>query len=84
VGSRLSAENRRILWVPPGFAHGFYITTREADVQYKCTDYYAEAQQRCIQWNDPALAIDWPLSGPPVLSDKDRSAGAFENAECFP
>jgi dTDP-4-dehydrorhamnose 3,5-epimerase len=84
VGSCLSAENKRMLWVPPGFAHGFYTTTREADVQYKCTDYYAEAHQRCIQWNDPALAIDWPLNGRPLLSDKDRVANTFESAEYFP
>jgi dTDP-4-dehydrorhamnose 3,5-epimerase len=84
VGTYLSAQNKRMLWVPPGFGHGFYVTTAAADIQYKCSDYYAPAHERCIRWDDPELAIEWPLSGPPLLSDKDRQASLFAQAECFP
>lgn len=85
VGVYLSADNKSMLWVPPGFAHGFYVTAEAAEVQYKCSDYYAPASQRCIRWNDPTLAIEWPLSGEPLLSDYDRvEAQPFTRAECFP
>ena len=85
VGNYLSADNKRMVWIPPGFTHGFYVTAGPAEVQYKCTDYYAQADQRCIQWNDADLAIAWPLNGAPLLSDKDRShATPFATAEYFP
>jgi dTDP-4-dehydrorhamnose 3,5-epimerase len=71
VGVELTADNRRQLWVPAGLAHGFLVLSETADVLYKTTDYYAPAFERCILWNDPALAIDWPLAQPPVLSAKD-------------
>jgi dTDP-4-dehydrorhamnose 3,5-epimerase len=84
VGNYLSADNKRMAWITPGFAHGFYVTTEAAEVQYKCSDYYAPAHERCIQWNDPQLAMEWPLSGRSLLSDKDRQAKPFARAECFP
>lgn len=85
VGTRLSADRKQMLWIPPGFGHGFYVTAGPAEVQYKCTDYYAPAHERCILWNDPQLAIKWPLSGRPLLSDKDRhQARPLASAECFP
>src|SRR5690625_4747394 len=74
VGEYLSADNKRMLWVPPGFAHGFYVLSSIAEFQYKCTDYYAPEYERTIQWNDPVVGIEWPLleNMPPILSDKDR------------
>jgi dTDP-4-dehydrorhamnose 3,5-epimerase len=85
VGSRLSAGNKRMLWLPAGFCHGFYVTDGPAEVQYKCTDYYSAADERCIRWDDPELAIAWPLSGDPILSDKDRLGGQpFARADYFP
>ena len=72
VGVELSAENRRQLWVPAGLAHGFVVLSATADVLYKTTDYYSPSGERCIVWNDPDLAIAWPLAGEPVVSDKDR------------
>ena len=83
IGERLSADNKRMLWVPPGFAHGFYVTSDTAEFQYKCTDYYAPECERSIHWNDPQLAIAWPTMDPPIVSDKDGQAGRFENAEYF-
>jgi len=71
VGVELTAENHRQLWVPPGLAHGFLVLSESADFLYKTTDYWAPEHERCIAWNDPTLAIDWPLSGPPALSAKD-------------
>lgn len=73
VGARLSAENRRQLWVPEGFAHGFLVLSDVAEVLYKTTDFYAPEHERCIRWNDPDLDIDWPLDMEPVLSAKDRA-----------
>jgi len=86
VGAELTAENRHMLWVPPGFAHGFLVTSDSADFLYKCTDYYAPQAERSIRWDDPHLAIDWPLpSGiSPRLSGKDAAGVAFEQAEYFP
>lgn len=78
VGVELSAENRRQLWVPPGLAHGFLVLSDCADFLYKTTDYYAPAHERCVVWDDPTLAIDWPLAGPPLLSPKDASAQRLE------
>jgi dTDP-4-dehydrorhamnose 3,5-epimerase len=71
VGVELTADNRRQLWVPPGLAHGFLVLSETADFLYKTTDYYAPAFERCVVWNDPTLAIDWPLTAPPQLSAKD-------------
>lgn len=84
VGERLSAENRRMLWVPPGFGHGFYVTADAAECQYKCSDYYAPEHERCVRWDDPDLAIEWPLSGWPLLSERDLRAPPLAQAECFP
>lgn len=74
-----------MLWVPPGFAHGFYVTSETADFQYKCSDYYAPEHEHCIRWDDPELGIDWPLSdnGAPLVSEKDRQGLAFAQAEYF-
>ena len=86
VGERLSWENKRMMWVPPGFAHGFYVLSPAALFAYKCTDFYAPAHERAILWNDPDLGIDWPLLPglPPALSPKDGAAVAFRQAECYP
>lgn len=75
IGEYLSADNKRMVWIPPGFAHGFYVTSDVAECQYKCTAYYAPDDERCIRWDDPELAIAWPLRGEPLLSDKDRRRG---------
>ena len=83
VGAELSAENHKQLWVPPGFAHGFVVLTDTADFLYKTTSYYAPGHERCIAWNDPQLAIEWPLSEPPSLSGKDALASAWADAEVF-
>ena len=83
VGYELSAENKRQLWIPPGFAHGFLILSEIAEVVYKATDYYAPKSDRAILWNDPDLAIDWPLKTPPILSVKDSNAQTFKNAEVY-
>lgn len=83
VGVRLSAQNHRQLWVPEGFAHGFYVTSDFAEVLYKTTDFYAPEHERSIQWNDPDLAIDWPIEGAPNLSNKDLRGVAFRDAEVF-
>jgi dTDP-4-dehydrorhamnose 3,5-epimerase len=84
VGCLLSAENKRQLWVPVGFAHGFLVVSQTAEVLYKATDYYAPGQERCILWNDPDLAINWDLTAPPVLSAKDQAGQPFKAAELFP
>lgn len=85
VGVHLSAENHRMLWVPPGFAHGFYGISESVDFQYKCTDYYAPEHERCIRWDDPAIGIDWPLvdGKAPVLSAKDAAGTSLHEAELF-
>jgi dTDP-4-dehydrorhamnose 3,5-epimerase len=71
VGVYLSAENKRQLWVPAGFAHGFYVTSDEAEFVYKCTDYYNPSAEHSIKWNDPEIGIEWPITEPPQLSEKD-------------
>jgi len=82
VGAHLSAENKRQLWVPPGFAHGFLTLSEQAEFLYKTTDYYAPSHERCILWSDPAIAIDWPLAGrTPVLSGKDAAGCLLAQAE---
>jgi dTDP-4-dehydrorhamnose 3,5-epimerase len=85
AGETLSAENHRMLWVPPGFAHGFLVLTESADFLYKCTDFYAPEHERVVRWDDADLGIEWPLppGQPPLLSPRDRDAGAFRDAECF-
>jgi dTDP-4-dehydrorhamnose 3,5-epimerase len=83
VGVMLSAENKRQLWVPPGFAHGFCVTSESADVVYKVTAYYAPERDRGIRWNDPAIGIDWQLATPPQLSAKDEKAPLLRDAETF-
>jgi dTDP-4-dehydrorhamnose 3,5-epimerase len=84
LGVHLSAENKRQLWVPEGFAHGFLVLSEVAEFLYKTTDYYAPEHERCIRWDDPTLVIDWPLSEPPQLSVKDQAGLAFLDAEVFP
>jgi dTDP-4-dehydrorhamnose 3,5-epimerase len=74
VGVALSGENRRQLWVPPGFAHGYCVTGEDALFTYKCTDYYHPENELSVAWDDPAIAIEWPLTGDPVLSQKDAGA----------
>jgi len=83
VGVELSGENRRQVFVPAGFAHGFLVLSEEADVLYKTTDYYAPQHERCLIWNDPGVGIDWPLSGEPVLAAKDRAGLRLNEAETF-
>ncbi|WP_350939799.1 dTDP-4-dehydrorhamnose 3,5-epimerase [Vibrio metschnikovii] len=73
VGEYLSGENKRQLWIPEGFAHGFYVTSEEAEFVYKCTDYYNPSAEVSIKWDDEYLAIDWPIVEQPVLSEKDKS-----------
>lgn len=84
VGVELSENNHRQLWVPPGFAHGFVVTSESADFLYKTTDYYAPEHERCIAWNDPAIGILWPLDGAPALSVKDRLGVSLAQAEVCP
>ena len=82
VGEYLSEENNRMLWVPPGFAHGFLVTSDSADFQYKCTDFYAPEHERSIYWGDEILAIKWPeTSSAPIVSEKDQVAMAFSKAD---
>lgn len=71
VGNRLSAENKHQVWIPAGFAHGFLVLSDVAELIYKATDYYSPEHERCIAWNDPEIAIDWPITGAPVLSPRD-------------
>jgi dTDP-4-dehydrorhamnose 3,5-epimerase len=84
VGIILSAENKHQLWVPGGFAHGFYVLSERAEVVYKVTDYYAPEWERSILWNDPQIGIDWPLNGvDPILSQKDAAGKPLADAEIF-
>lgn len=83
-GTHLSAENKQMLWVPPGFAHGFYVISAEAELLYKATDYYAPQWDRTIVWNDPELQIAWPIDGgTPILSAKDEAGQRFSAAEVY-
>ncbi len=81
VGEILSAENRKQLWIPAGLAHGFVVLSETAEFLYKTTDYYAPQHERCIAWNDPDLAIAWPIEGAPLLSARDAAGAAFREAE---
>ena len=84
VGELLSAANHKQLWVPPGFAHGFYVTSEFAELSYKCTQYYHPEDDHSLLWNDPVIAIQWPLiSGSPLLSDKDQNAKTLQQAAIF-
>ncbi len=84
VGIELSEANKRMLWVPPGFAHGFVVLTETADFQYKCTTLYDPADERAVRWDDAAIGIDWPLAGAtPKLSGKDEAAPPLADAEVF-
>lgn len=83
VGCRLSAGNKRQLWIPGGFAHGFLVLSDAAEVLYKATDYYAPDHERCIRWDDPEIGIDWPLNGTPIVSKKDAAGDRFRDADLF-
>lgn len=86
IGKYLSAKNKHMLWIPPGFAHGFYVTSEVAEFQYKCTNYYEPDHERCIRWDDPDIAVQWPFTradGIPRLSKKDRHGKSFTGAEIF-
>ena len=84
LGVALSAANRRMLWVPEGFAHGFLVTSESAEFLYKTTDYYAPGHERSLLWNDPALEIAWPLAGEPLLKPGDANGTPLARAETFP
>jgi dTDP-4-dehydrorhamnose 3,5-epimerase len=85
VGEQLTADNRRMLWVPPGFAHGFVVLSDRATFVYKCTDYYDAASERSLRWDDPAVGVEWPLPAgvQPILSPKDAAAATLAEAECY-
>lgn len=83
VAAHLSAKNRRQLWVPEGFAHGFYVLSETAEFLYKTTDYYAPAHERCLLWSDPQVAIDWPVLGEPLVSQKDSAGCRFAEADVY-
>ncbi len=83
VGFTLSAAAKQMAWIPPGFAHGFVVVSYAAEVLYKASDYYAPAHERTLLWNDPALAIEWPLAGEPVMTDKDRKGVPLADAETY-
>jgi dTDP-4-dehydrorhamnose 3,5-epimerase len=80
---RLSGENKMMVWIPPGFAHGFRVVSATAHVVYKTTDFYAPEHERTVAWNDPGLGIDWELDGEPIVSAKDRLGVRFREAETF-
>lgn len=81
VGEYLSAENKRQLWIPEGFAHGFLVTSDEAEFVYKCTDYYNPSAEVSIHWKDTDIAIEWPINGEPILSDKDKVAVSLKKLD---
>ena len=83
VGEILSAENKKQLWIPPGFAHGFVVLSESAEFLYNTTDYWAPEYERCIVWNDPTLGIAWSITGEPVLSEKDARGVQFNAAEVY-
>jgi dTDP-4-dehydrorhamnose 3,5-epimerase len=86
IGAELSEANNHMLWVPPGFAHGFLVLSESADFQYKCTDYYSPAHERSLLWSDPEIGIEWPLpaGASPALSKKDMAGTHFRAADTFP
>ncbi len=83
VGVTLSADNKRQLWIPEGFAHGFVVISESAEFLYKTTDYWAPEHERSIVWNDPAIGIQWPISAEPILSGKDLAGKRLNDAEVF-
>lgn len=83
VGLTLSAENKRQLWVPPGFAHGFVVLSEFAESLYKTTDYWAPEHERCLIWNDPIVGVDWPIAMLPILASKDQHGKQLADAEVF-
>ena len=83
VSAELSEDNQRQIWVPVGFAHGFLVLSESADVIYKTTDYYAPEHERCLLWNDPEVAIDWPLEREPVMSGKDKLGQRLSEIQAF-
>ena len=83
VGVELTEDNKRMLWVPVGFAHGFLVTSDIAEVVYKTTDFYAPEHERAVIWNDPAIGIDWPVDSAPILSPKDAKARLLNDSELF-
>ena len=83
LGVVLSAANKRMLWVPPGFAHGFLVLSEEAEFLYKTTDYWFPEHERTLLWSEPALAIDWPLAGPPLLAAKDAAGTPLAGADTY-
>lgn len=85
VGAELDDIHHHMLWVPPGFAHGFLALSAEVDFLYKCTDFYAPQHERTIRWNDPAVGIEWPLPAgqQPIIAPRDAQAGGIKDAECF-
>ena len=83
-GVELSEENNRQFWIPPGFAHGFLVTSESADFLYKTTDYYAPEHERSLAWNDPDVGVEWPLDGAPLLSAKDLAGKRLSECETFP
>ena len=84
VGYELSARNKLQMWIPPGFGHGFVVLSEAADFLYKTTDYWIGEHDRALRWNDPALGVEWPLQGEPVLAAKDAAAPLLAQAETFP
>jgi dTDP-4-dehydrorhamnose 3,5-epimerase len=86
VGEYLSESNRKMMWVPPGFAHGFLVMSERVEFMYKCTDYYAPESERALLWSDSAIGIQWPLPAgvDPIVSAKDEVASSLAQAECFP
>ena len=84
VGETLSAQNRRMMWVPEGFAHGFLVLSDNAEFLYKTSDYYAPSSERTVLWNDPAIGVKWPLAGAPLLKPKDAAGAPLASAETFP
>jgi dTDP-4-dehydrorhamnose 3,5-epimerase len=83
AGVTLSSENKRMLWIPPGFAHGFLVTSDYAEVHYKATDYYAPEHERTLAWDDLTLAVTWPIDGQPILSEKDANGVRLAEAETY-
>jgi len=84
MGISLSAQNKRMLWIPPGFAHGFLVVSESADFLYKTTDYWYPEHERSLLWNDPAIGIEWPLGGPPMLAAKDIAGRPLASADVYP
>ncbi len=83
MGIHLSDSNQRQLYVPPGFAHGFYVLSETVDFFYKCSDLYFPEHERTLLWNDPAVGVEWPIEGEPILSDKDRAGIPLASADCY-